>query len=186
MGSNQLEISNLALNELGESPLTAVDEDNDSADSLALLYIPTYRDLLAKAPWRFATVKAPLSRKTAAPLNEWSYQFDLPVTPAFVRMVRVWPDQPFEIYENVVYANATELACDYVGQVSETLLPPYFVKLFAFELATRGCKAITGSESAKGTLQLETRLQFAAALAADAQQRPNSPILSSPFIDVRA
>jgi hypothetical protein len=94
--------------------------------------------------------------------------------------MRVYPDQDYDIYGTSIYAQSSELAVDYVAKVDEAVLPPYFVRLLVLELAVRMSISITASAQAKGTLVQEKQLQFAAALAADAQQRPNRP-----FLDVR-
>ena len=182
-GSSQIDIVNAALLELGEQPLTALDDDAESAVVANAIYDQVKQDLLAKAPWRFAVKKADLSAEVAAPLNEWTVQFTAPSD--LVRLVRVYPDQAYDVYGGKVYANSTSLACDYVADVAEDLFPPYFTRLLVLELAARMCKSITGSESAKQTLTNERQYQFASALSADAMQQPNRPIRSRPYLDVR-
>ena len=84
-------------------------------------------------------------------------------------------DQDYDIYGDTIYSKASALALDYVAKVAEDVLPPYFVRLLVLELAVRMSMSITASAGMKGTLIQEKQLQFAAALAADAQQRPNRP-----------
>lgn len=181
--ASKIEIINGGLIELGETPLPSLATNSLSADTMNEIYESVYRDLLGKAPWRFATKKADLSHLAAAPLNEWQDQFDLPAL--CVRIVRVYPATHYEVFEGKVYANADALAVDFVEQVSESALPAPFVRLVSLELAVRGCMTITNDARLKKDLQNDTRMQFAAALAADAQQRPNIPIQSSPFTDCR-
>jgi len=183
VAASKLEMVNGALIELGAITLSSLSGPALEVEIANRIYDQVYGDLLGKAPWRFAVKKADLSHLVAAPLNEWSDQFDLPAQ--CVRIVRVYPDQPFEVFEGKVYANASSLAVDYVERVSESLLPPPFVRLVALELAVRMCIAITNDVELKKTLQQDVRMQFAAALAADAQQRPNVPLRASPFVDVR-
>ncbi len=182
-GSSQIDIVNAALLELGEQPLTSLDDDAEAAVVASTIYDQVKQDLLSKAPWRFAMKKADLSLDTATPLNEWASQFTAPTD--LVRLVRVYPDQAYDVYGGKVYASSTELAADYVAEVDESLFPPYFTRLLVLELAARMSKSISGSESAKETLTRERQYQFAAALSADAQQQPNRPIRSRPYLDVR-
>jgi len=181
--ASKLDIVNGALIEMGETPLQSLTEDTESAITANYIYDQVYHDLLSKAPWRFAVTKQTLSQLVAAPLNEWTYQYQIPSD--CVRVLRVYPDQDYDIYGDTIYSKASALALDYVAKVTEDALPPYFVRLLVLELAVRMSMSITASASMKGTLIQEKQLQFAAALAADAQQRPNRPILSRPFLDVR-
>jgi ethanolamine utilization microcompartment shell protein EutS len=184
MGSSKIEMVNGALIELGAVILSSLTEDKLEVDVANEIYDEVYGDLLAKAPWRFAVKKADLSHLIAAPLNEWADQFDLPAQ--CVRVLGVYPRRTaYEIFGSTICANATALAVDYVERVSESLLPPPFVRLMSIELAVRMCMSITNDAELKRLLQQDARMQFAAALAADAQQRPNVPIQSSPFVDCR-
>jgi hypothetical protein len=183
MPSAKIEVANNALSELGAQLLTALPMNNLESDTVLAVYDDVYEDLLGKAPWRFATKKADLSREVTTPLNEWTYQFVLP--PQCMRILRVYPHAPYEMFEGKIYSDSDALAVDFVERVSESLWPPPFVRLMSLELAVRMCMAITNDVALKKSLQDDTRMQFAAALAADAQQRPNIPLQSSPFTAVR-
>lgn len=184
MGSSKIEMVNGALVELGAETVTSLSANKVEVDVANAVYEQVYRDLLGKAPWRFATQKADLSHLVAAPPNEWTDQFDLPAQ--CVRIVGVYPrGTPYEMFGDKVYANTATLAVDFVQQVSESLLPPPFVRLMVLELAVRMCMPITNDVELKKSLQQDARMQFGAALAADAQQRPNIPLQSSPFVDCR-
>jgi hypothetical protein len=183
MPSSQIEIVNGALVELGETILSGLPQNTLASDVALQVYDQVYQDLLGKAPWRFAVKKETLSQDIATPPNEWTYQYSLPAQ--CMRVLRVYPQARYEIFKNKLYANTSELAIDYVEKVSESYLPAPFVRLFTLELAVRMCMSITNDVDLKKSLQQDARMQFAAALSADAQQRPNVPIVSSPFVDVR-
>ena len=183
MPSSQIDITRAAVIELGDAIPTSLSDDQDSVAVANQIYPQVKTDLLSKAPWRFAAKKITLSLVVTAPLNEWTQQFDMPTD--FVRIIRVYPDQAYEIFGLRIYANTTSLACDYVHDCSESLMPPYFVTLFTYELAERMSRAITGADSDKQTLRDRRRFAFAEAMSADAMQRPNTIMVQSPFIDVR-
>lgn len=183
MGTAKLEVVNNALVELGDEVLTSLSENKLSVTVANQVYDDVYEDLLGKAPWRFAMQKADLSRDTDTPLNEWTYQYTLPAQ--CLRILRVYPDQAYEVYGLKLYAHAPSLAVDYVEKVSESYLPPPFVRLLSLELAARMCMAITNDAQLKVSLQNDARMQFAAALSSDAMQRPNKVLRTSPFIAVR-
>lgn len=183
MGSAKIEIANNALSELGEPALSSLTENSVAAEAIATHYDDTLEDLLGRVPWRFATQKIDLSRDVAVPLNEWQYQYTLPA--GFMRMVAVYPRADFEIYGLKLYTNATALACDFVKKVDETYFPPTFVRYLSLELAVRCCMQVTGDVDLKTRLQVDTRLGAAAAMSADAQQRPNRSFEDSPFVNAR-
>lgn len=179
----QIDIVNGALAELGEQALSSMSEDSEPAIVASQIYTQVYHDLLSKAPWRFATKKATLSLLVTDPLNEWSSQFQMPSD--CLRVMRVFPDQDYDIYGDKIFAKTDQLDVDYVYKVDETYLPAYFVRLLVLELAVRLCMSITANASLKAQLNQEKVYQFAAALSADAQQQPNRRIISRPFLDVR-
>lgn len=179
----QIDIVNSALAELGEQALSSMSEDSEPAIVANQVYEQVYWDLLSKAPWRFATKKATLSLLVTDPLNEWASQFQMPSD--CLRVIRVFPDQDYDIYQDKIYAKSDQLDIDYVYKVDETYLPAYFVRLLVLELAVRTCMAITGNANLKASLNQEKQFQFAAALSADAMQQPNRRIISRPFLDVR-
>ena len=179
----QIDIVNSALAELGESALSSMSEDSEGAIVAGTIYDQVYHDLLSKAPWRFASKKATLSLLVSEPLNEWESEYQLPAD--CLRVIRVYPDQDYDIYGDKLYAKSGELDIDYVYKVSETYLPAYFVRLLVLELAVRMAMSITANASLKAGLNQEKQFQFAAALSADAMQQPNRRIISRPFLDVR-
>lgn len=183
MGSSRIDIINGALSELGEDRLESLTENREAAVVSAERYDRTLADLLSKAPWRFATKKEALSQDVTDPVNEWSVSYTLPGT--LLRIVRVYPSVRYEVYGGKLYANTTGLALDYVYTCSESLFPAYFTRLFEYELAARMALSLTNSATLKQSMEANARFQFAAALAADSQQRPNVVIQSSPFTDVR-
>lgn len=183
MGSAKIEIANNALGELGEPALMSLSEVSLRAETVNTHYDDTVEDVLSKVPWRFATQKAALSRDVAVPPNEWQYQYTLP--PLFLRMVTMYPPSSFEIYGLKIYSNETALSCDYVMRVSESFFSPTFVRLVSLELAVRMCMTITGDLELKVRLQTDARLQFGAASATDAMQRPNTRFGNAPFVDCR-
>lgn len=183
MASAKIEIINNALTELGETLLSSLTENKLSVAVANQVYDDVYEDLLSKAPWRFAVQKADLSRDVDVPLNEWTYQYTLPEQ--CLTIVRAYPMTTYEIFGTKVYSNSPTMAIDYIKKVTETNLTPAFVRLLSLELAVRMCMAITNDVDLKRTLQQDARMQFAAALAVDSMQRPNTAIQSSPFVDAR-
>jgi hypothetical protein len=183
MASAKLEIVNNALVELGDTILSSLSENRLAVAVANQVYDDVYEDLLAKAPWRFAVQKSDLSRLVELPLNEWAYQYELPEL--CLSIIRTYPMTRYEIFGTRIYSNSSSLSVDYIKKVSETNLTPPFVRLLSLELAVRMCMAITNDVDLKTRLQGDARMQFAAAMAVDAQQRPNVTIQSSPFVDVR-
>ena len=183
MTTSRIAIVNNALAELGQTALSGLTDNVLAAEVQATVYDSVYEGLLAGVPWRFATRKAQLSREVSVPLNEWAYQFLLPAQ--CLRVIRTYPTMNYEIYEMKLFANSTEVAIDYIHKVTEAGLPPPYAVALQLELAARMCMPITQDADLRTKLQNDAKLARAAAMSADAMQRPNAQFSDAPFVNVR-
>lgn len=177
----KISICSNALELIGEAPISALTEG--SGPIVNRLYDTAFENLLAMHPWRFAIGKADLARLVATPLNEWSYAFQIPAD--CLNVIRVYPDIIYEIYEDKIYADVTELAVDYKFTPSEANLPAYFVNVFQMELAGLLALPVTDNASAAEVWLRAARESLPRAKAADSQQRPPTQFKSSPFLAAR-
>ena len=76
--TSAIQISSNALILLGHPPISSFEEPGAGAQGASNLYEQSYLNMLTVHRWRFATKKAQLSRLTEAPMNGYSYQFQLP------------------------------------------------------------------------------------------------------------
>lgn len=184
MATSKLDIISAALVLIGDKPLNDLTEPRIAATAANNLYDSTYEAMLCQHRWRFASGKATLNRLVAAPLNQWTYAFQIPAD--FLMGIGVRPNTPFEIFEDQIYSNQTALDLDYIYRPAESQLPPYFVKAMEYEMATQLAIAVTDRQSYYQLYRSEASEHWKRARFADSAQRPNRAIESNPFTHVRA
>lgn len=167
----------------GEPPLSALTDDRYGATVGSNLFELIYESELQSNRWRFACGKIALSQLVATPLNEWQYAYQLPST--MLLPLGVYPAQPYEIYADRVYTNATSFELEYMFKPDISACPAYFTELLVYALAKDMIKPITESDNALQLMTAKYNVQRARAQFADAQGRPNKPIVDSPFLAVR-
>jgi hypothetical protein len=167
----------------GEAPLNSLSDDRYGATVGSNLFELIYENELQSNRWRFACGKVSLSRLTATPLNEWQYAYQLPSS--MLLPLGMYPSQPYEIYADRIYTNATSVDLEYMFKPEVSACPAYFTTLLVYALAKDMIKPITESDQAVQIMTQKYNIQRARAMFADAQGRPNKPIVDSPFTAVR-
>lgn len=180
-------ISN-ALTMLGKKPVTSLDTTDPLVNSAVQAYDFLLPACLAKNQWRFATNIEQLSQiANGTPIVKWQYSYALPGN--FLKLICLYPQNyQFELYaNNILYSNLNSpLYIEYVFQPADTELPGYFLEYFIYELATY--LALSNAQSPQFAQFLEQKrgVQFAIACSIDAQNRPQTPLLSAPMLNDRA
>ena len=164
---------------MGLKPASSLTEDRYGVTVLAGLFEVIYENELQSNRWRFACAKGALSQLVAAPLNQWQYAYQLPAE--MLLPLHIYPSQPYEIYADTIYSNASAVELDYVFKPNIDALPAYFAVLLTYALARDSVKAITESDSAVEVMEAKYSMQRNRALFADAQGRPATPIVHAPF-----
>ena len=181
--ATDISMSSNALLLIGHGTISSFTEGGSGAEVASNLYATTYENLLCLHRWRFASAKSQLSQLTATPLNEWTYAYSLPS--GYLVAIKVYPDVEFEIYENKLYADANEVALDYTFKPDESRLPAYFIKLMEYNLAAQFAVPVTANRSLGELYQAMFEDQLKRSRFLDSQARPQSPIIDSPFTEVR-
>lgn len=150
-GDTDISICSDALILLGAAPISSFTEGSDAAQACDRLY-PDIRDALISAyVWSWSLKKIQLSRLSTAPTNEWQYAYQLPgdmlsgalavfETNSTTERSRRYG---WEIYGDQLYTNMRTVYIDYQSTVSESKMPPYFVQLLKFALASELAIVIT-------------------------------------------
>lgn len=167
----------------GEPPCSSLSEDRYGVTVLAELFEVIYEALLQSNPWRFSMKKGALSRLNVDPLNEWRYAYQLPADCLLVRGM-TYP-QPYEIYGDRLYTNATTVEIEYQFKPDVSRCPAYFSLLLTYALARDAIKPITDGDAHTTAMNAKYISQRGVALYADAQARPAKQVIDSPFTDVR-
>lgn len=136
-------ICSSALNLIGEAAIASLDDETDAARVCAQLYDNTKWALISEYEWTFSKKKVALARLAEAPLTRWRYQFQMPtdrVSDVFALLpssyVGASGTTDYEMQGARVLTDHSALWLDYQFNVQEADLPPYFVRLLEFELAS--------------------------------------------------
>jgi hypothetical protein len=97
-------ISN-ALILLGEEGTNSLADTRYGVVVGANMFENIYESEVQSNRWRFAMTKGALSELLSVPLNQWARAFQLPSD--MLLPVGMWPPQPYEIYGDRIYTNAT-------------------------------------------------------------------------------
>lgn len=185
---------------LGAGTISSFTDGTDKATVAGNLY-PAIRDaLLVAYPWRCTLSKAQLPRLSAAPANEWTYQFQLPAQMLRLRQAFASaaagapPLLEYEIFGATLCADAPAVWADIQVNPGEAAYPPYLTLLLKYALAADFAHSIVESDSkaeywnarAFGT-PAEGGMggYFRQARGLDASQQPPQQITDFPLVAAR-
>jgi hypothetical protein len=175
---------------MGRKPVSSLVNQGDIVTTADQAFDLLLTSALSIGFWRFATTIATLQKVAETPIGGyWMYSYMLPSN--YLKMVHLYPHTyDFELYSNSrLYSNFNNqyqpLYIEHIYLPSETQLPPYFVKYFSFELASY--LALSNAQTPDYLAELERRrvIELSIAQAADAQNRPQSPLMSRPMLECR-
>lgn len=181
--ASKLDIISAALILIGDKPLSSLSEDRVAAVVASNLYDSAYESALSQHRWRFATGKVQLAQLVAQPVNEYRYAYQLPSN--LIYLQRVFPAVDYEVFEDNLYTDASEVEIDYTYKPAESELPAYFVKALEYQLAKEFAISITNAMGYFERMAEEERKAWVRARFLDSSQRPNAQITRNPFVDVR-
>lgn len=150
-GDTDVSICSDALVMLGAGVISSFSEGTPSATACSRLY-PDLRDtLLSRYPWSWSTKKVQVLRLSALPINEWKYAYQLPgnMLSGSLAVFDSASDAArplnygWEIYGSRLLTNLETVYIDYQESVSESLMPPYFVRLLRTAMASELALIIT-------------------------------------------
>ena len=143
-------------------------------------------DVLSKGFWHFATKLQVLPQLVTPPIvSDWQYAYSLPGD--YLKLIRLFPQNyAFEIFAGgLLFSNVNGLVIEYQYLVEPTALPPYFNEYFFTYIAAYLAKANAQNSGLSKVLTNEAAILYSQALAADSQNRPQTPIMSRPVITNR-
>lgn len=179
----KIDLISKALILCGETPLTSLSDNRYGATVGSNLFDMLFETELQANRWRFACNKKNLSRLLDTPLNEWQFAYQLPTD--MLLPYGTFPRVAYEIYADRIYTNASKIDLEYQFKPEINKIPAYFNLLMTYALARDMIKPITESDTAHQLMQSKYNMQRNRALFADAQGRPNKPVMDSPFTDTR-
>lgn len=192
MALTRVQIISQALTLMGKKPIVNLINQSDIVTAADQSFDMLLQATLSEGFWRFATAIAQLSQNVNVPIgNYWLYAYNLPAD--YLKLVHLWPQTwDFELYAGappLLFSNFNDanqpFFIEYVFTPDVSILPPYFVKYFAFEIAA--FLALTNAQMPDYYSELERKkgIELAIAQAADAQNRPQTPLQSMPVLSRR-
>lgn len=150
-----LDICNLALSKLGESPLAGIDPNGSLASRLCYMhYHPVRREVLCANRWSFATVSATLtSRESAGEGSSVNLPHTLPTDCLRVLDVR---SPGWTLRGRAIYCPAESVRVRYITDTEDVAsFDPLFIEAFAVRLALKLCMPLINSTTAHRSLSDE-------------------------------
>lgn len=188
MAFTKVQIVSNALGLLGQKPIIALQNQSDIITAAEQAFDFLYPSILSTGQWRFAAHIVQLSQLVIQPVvSDWNFIYELPAD--YLKMIRQYPhNYAFEIFENRhLYSNLDNpLFIEYIRQPVIGLVPEYFWWYFIYEIASM--LALSNAQYASFAQFIEQKLPMmrGIAMANDAQNRPNTPMVSQPVITNRA
>jgi hypothetical protein len=167
-----VDIANLALTWLGESPITSLEDDLDSAQIMSINYVPARDATLEAHDWSFAMERFIPPLNAVPPVYGASAAFDIP--PNILRMIAV--DDPktanpttglytpiinskeqldWQFENRQVICNEEVIHCRGIRRIEqEGLFSPNFVQAFAAKLAFLCAMNLTSSASIQANMKV--------------------------------
>jgi hypothetical protein len=142
-GDSALSICSDALIMLGARPISSFNDGTDEANVVRDQALITY-------PWSFSFKKVQLARLTAAPINEWKYQYQLPGDgigpPRRIynsASTNIVPISAYELMGDKLLTNEEKIYAEYQYSTPEYAMPTYFVQLLKYLIAWHMALPIT-------------------------------------------
>jgi hypothetical protein len=182
----KIKIISLALVCIGKGPINSIADAGTFAEAAGDIYDLLYPSLLTNGSWRFAVKIQELSQNITDPIiDSWSYSWQLPAD--YLELIRLDPFIDYNIFGKNIYTKttATNLYAIYYYQPLESVLPPYFVRHFVYQLAADMAWGLARDKNLSKVYEQKANEALMIGQAADARSHPNSAIFNAPYINVR-
>ena len=149
-GDTSLSICSDALIMLGANALSSFSEGTTAATVADRLYDDIRTTVLTTYPWSWTLKKVQLAQVVTAPINEWSYAYQLPTDRVaapravfYSASTRVPVTSDFEIFGDKLYTNFPTVYIDYQYDPGESQYPKQVVQLLKYYLAWHFAEPVT-------------------------------------------
>lgn len=168
-----VDISNKALDKLGQGPITSLEDGSKSANLCNRNWSIIRDQVLRDHPWNFAVKRAILAADTTAPVWGFSYKFPLPADWLRLIEVRDLSTGEYQVEGRAILANDSALYVRYIYQVTDpNQYDALFVDAVATRLAFELCEALTQSNTKKELMWNEYQDSLTRARLVDGQENP--------------
>lgn len=185
-----VDICNMALNELGEDPITSLTEETQAAELCNRFFVPVRDEVLRAFSWNFAIERQGLALLAEAPLFEFDHAYQLPTDPFCLRVLTLedalGTTIKWKVEGRKLLTNLDSVKIKYIARVEDAgIFDPIFVSCLSARLASSLAMGITErKESATTMFQLfVARLREARTI--DSQEGSSDDIDSLDLLIVR-
>jgi hypothetical protein len=119
-----VEIWNSGIILVGLEEILSFEDQSNEAKLGSVLYDTIKQNALQAHPWRFSIKQKVLSRAQDDPLNRFERSFILPSDS--LRIIDTYPNMQYEIFENRLFTDQTEVSLEYQFDPGEQRYPVYF------------------------------------------------------------
>ncbi len=193
---SKITICNLALAQLGQAPITSLDQDDEKARRLKLFYEPVRDEVLRTHNWAFAGAEEPLITLESPEETGGKFLYKYPAEALFVRRVfapnlRSAPLPFREYFRTDLHCRVLETSIPgayaaYTRRIlDENLFDPAFVKSFSLALACDLAVALTGDSNLASQLLQKYTLSLDESRRSNMTENFTRAADSSAFTEVR-
>jgi len=181
MAFTKFDIASMALVKVGAEPITSFDDGSRSAQVVSTLYDATKQGLFYTTFWNFATEKTQLAKLAETPTDK-SYTFAFQIPGDAMRVKGVFDNNgdlrtTYSVEQNKVYSDFDPLFLEYIKEVSEANMPPFFIEALVSKLAYEINEGVSGVGTRTNRLAREYQDKLRFAKVTDAQEIPPSQII---------
>lgn len=180
-------ISN-AVTQLGHAPVVSLIKQDELIVAAEQAYDMLLPSVLSQGNWRFATKIEQLSQLVETPPEPYKYVYQLPS--GWLKTLSVWPNTyDWDIFNgNKIYTfQDSTWYMQFIFQPDVSLLPPWFVNYFVYEISTYLCLSNAEKTDYYAVLERKRVEMQALAMGVDCQNRPqfsqvDFPVLGNRYI----
>lgn len=191
---SKLHLCNLALAQLGQSPISSLEQENEKARRLKLFYEPVRDEVLRTHNWAFAGVQEPLALLEEQPDAQGRWVYKYPAEALFMRRVfapgveRLAFEEFFrpDLHSRVILTSLNQAYGEYTRRITdENLFDAAFVKSFSLALACDLAVSLTADSQLAAQLLQKYALSIEEAHRANASEGHMIPAAADAFTEAR-
>ena len=180
--AGKVEIVNIALARLGESPIQSLEEGTVPANVAKLLYDSARRSTLRDYNWSFALATASLARLAESP-TDFHCAYSLPAD--CLRAIRVRGGHPFAVRGQTLYTDALRCTLEYIADVTDdTRFDAKFVEAFTYKLASELAMSVKGSSELMASFS-NAYTTFIRQAASESAGETRDRLSENPYVEAR-
>jgi len=181
MALTKFDICSQALIKVGSDTINSFADGTHESNVCSVMYDTIKKSLLFYTFWNFAIKKQTLNRLSETPTDtKFKYVHSLPADVIRIKSVidqNGHPNYTYRKEEQKVYSNISTVILEYVQNMDETYMPPFFVESLVSKVALEINEAITGSGSLTDRLAQDFQQKLRASRIADGQENPPQNIV---------